>query len=71
MGLLLTPIMLDLNMAPEAVAATSALMHLLSALAALVDYGIAGDILWQHCLLFFGCSTLGQVCGQSIVDWLV
>jgi uncharacterized membrane protein YfcA len=70
-GLLLTPIMLDLNMAPESVAATSALMHLLSAMAALVNYAIAGDLLWQHCLVFFFCSTAGQVFGQIIVDHLV
>jgi hypothetical protein len=70
-GLLLTPIMLDLNMAPESVAATSALMHLLSAMAALVNYAIAGDLLWQHCLVFFFCSTCGQICGQTVVDFLV
>lgn len=70
-GLLLTPIMLDLNMETEAVAATSALMHLLSALAALVDYSIANEVLWYHCLVLLVVSCAGQLFGQSIVDFLV
>jgi len=70
-GLLLAPIMLDLNMPPETVAATAALIHIMSASAAIVNYTIAGMLLWQHAVFFAAVSFTGQFVGQFIVDFLV
>jgi uncharacterized membrane protein YfcA len=70
-GLLLSPIMLDLNMPPETVAATSSLIHLMSASAAVINYSIAGMLLWQHALIFAAVALIGQFVGQTIVDYYV
>ncbi len=70
-GLLLTPIMLDLNMEPEVVAVTSAFLHLLGAIASLIGYAIANQVLWYMCLVMAAVAAAGQVVGQSVVDFLV
>ena len=70
-GLLLTPIMLDLNMEPEVVAVTSAFLHLLGAIASLIGYAIANQVLWYMCLVMAVVAAAGQVVGQSVVDFLV
>lgn len=43
----------------------------MSSSAAVINYSIAGMLLWQHALLFFVIAFLGQFVGQTVVDFYV
>jgi uncharacterized membrane protein YfcA len=70
-GLLLTPIMLDLHLDAEVVAANSAMLHLMSSMAALIAFALSSDGLWSHSAILAAVSMFGQIFGQAVVDMLV
>ena len=67
-GLITAVIMLELNMNPTSVAATSALIHLLGSSGVIISTAVSGDLLWGYALALFTISFIGQLVGKLVFD---
>jgi uncharacterized membrane protein YfcA len=67
-GLICCVIMLELNMNPASVAATSAMIHLLGSSGVIISTAVSGDLLWGYAVALFAISFVGQLIGKLVFD---
>lgn len=70
-GIIMSPLLLELGLAPEASQATSALFVLLSSSLATIQFVVLGKTMPQYVLWFSIWTVLATFAGQTIVDYLL
>jgi uncharacterized membrane protein YfcA len=70
-GMVISPLLLQFNVLPEVTAATSSFMIMFTALAAVVQYIIAGRIVLDYGVYFATVGVVSSVLGQTTLTWFI
>ena len=70
-GMLKGPIMLEMGLPPQVVAATAAYMLFWTTASTSIQFGIMGEMLWDYGALLFAVGVLSSIVGQEILSWFV
>eukprot|EP00026_Physarum_polycephalum_P007771 Phypoly_transcript_07837.p1 GENE.Phypoly_transcript_07837~~Phypoly_transcript_07837.p1 ORF type:complete len:476 (+),score=19.90 Phypoly_transcript_07837:130-1557(+) len=70
-GLIKGPVLIELGLPPEVVAATSSYMILFTSISASVQYIIIGSVMWDYGAVLFGIGLIASFAGQTLLYWLV
>uniref|UniRef100_A0A6B2L3R1 Uncharacterized protein n=1 Tax=Arcella intermedia TaxID=1963864 RepID=A0A6B2L3R1_9EUKA len=70
-GMILSPLMLELNVLPAVTAATSSYMILFTSLAAAAQYAILSRILWDYGGTLLVLGFISGIIGQLGLNWVV
>ncbi|CAG9332101.1 unnamed protein product [Blepharisma stoltei] len=66
-GLVMNPIMLNIGYRPEVSTSTSSFLVLLTSAISMVQYAIAGSIIYNYGFWMFGCSVIGSSTGTFLI----
>lgn len=70
-GMLITPIMINVGMIPEVVVATSSISTFFSSSISIINYILAGKLLWNYGIVFSISSALGSVIGLCLSNYIL
>lgn len=70
-GMLKGPIMLEMGLPPQVVAATAAYMLFWTTASTSIQFGIMGEMLWDYGALLFVVGVLSSIVGQEVLSWFV
>ena len=67
----MSPLLLSLGVLPEVTAASCSFMVFFTSSAAVVQFGVAGEILFDYGAFLFTMSVVGSLCGVLLVKKIV
>jgi uncharacterized membrane protein YfcA len=70
-GMILSPMMLEMQVLPEVVAATSTYMILFTSLSAVVQFAVLGRIIWDYAGVYCVIGFVSAIVGQSVLSYIV
>ena len=70
-GTIMSPLLLSLGVLPEVTAASCSFMVFFTSSAAVVQFGVAGEILFDYGAFLFTMSVVGSLCGVLLVKKIV
>jgi uncharacterized membrane protein YfcA len=70
-GMILSPMMLEMQVLPEVVAATSTYMILFTSLSAVVQFAVLGRIIWDYAGVYCVIGFFSAIVGQSLLSYIV
>jgi len=70
-GMIMSPLMLELEVEPRVTAATSAVLVLFTSLSSIVQFATSGHLQWDYIALFSCCGFFSSLLGQTILSLLV
>jgi uncharacterized membrane protein YfcA len=70
-GMILSPMMLEMQVLPEIVAATSTYMILFTSLSAVVQFAVLGRIIWDYAGVYCVIGFISAIVGQSVLSYIV
>jgi len=70
-GMILSPVMLELNVIAPVTAATASYMILFTSLSACVQFAVLNRILWDYGGIFTVVGFISAIVGQTVLNWLV
>jgi len=70
-GMLKGPIMLEMGLPPQVVAATAAYMLFWTTASTSIQFGIMDEMLWDYGALLFAVGLVSSIAGQEVLSWFV
>merc|ERR1719352_57854 len=70
-GIIMSPVLVEFGMHPEAVQATTATFVFLSSSLAVVQFSILGAYMWDYCLWYCALATVATLLGQLACEFYV
>jgi len=70
-GIIKGPVLIELGLPPEVVAATSAYMIIFTSLSASVQYIIIGSVMYDYGVVLFFIGLIAAFAGQTSLNWMV
>eukprot|EP00026_Physarum_polycephalum_P007587 Phypoly_transcript_07651.p1 GENE.Phypoly_transcript_07651~~Phypoly_transcript_07651.p1 ORF type:complete len:492 (+),score=41.04 Phypoly_transcript_07651:75-1550(+) len=70
-GIIKGPVLIELGLPPEVVAATSAYMIIFTSISASVQYIIIGSVMYDYGVVLFGIGLVASFVGQTSLNWVV
>jgi len=70
-GLVKGPVLIEIGLPPEVVAATSSYMILFTSISASIQYILIGKIMWDYGIVLFSIGFVASLFGQTALNWLV
>jgi len=70
-GMILSPMMLEMQVLPEVVSATATYMILFTSLSAVVQFSVLGRIIWDYAGVYCVIGFFSAIVGQSVLSYIV
>lgn len=70
-GLIKGPVLIEIGLPPDVVAATSSYMILFTSVSSSIQYILIGKIMWDYGVVLFVIGMVASFVGQTILNWIV